>query len=82
MESKLAGIYTLHVCADTTILVAEMIRVSALLRLRLRHKPARKSTNVNVKKNNTLGFSPRDVRDVVYVARTIIISIRNADCVS
>ena len=37
---------------------------------------ARKSTYVNVKKNNTSGFSLRDIRDTIYIARTIIISIR------
>lgn len=43
---------------------------------------ARKSTNVNVKKNNTLGFSPEGRTWCgMYIARTIIISIRNANCV-
>jgi len=60
-------------CADTSSGNDSCICITASA---FATQAARKSTYVNVKKNNTSEFSPRDVRDTIYIVRTIIISIR------
>lgn len=74
LESKLA-VASCAPCADTGTRSGNDSRI-CITASAFATQAARKSTYVNVKKNNTSGFSPRDVRDTIYIARTIIISIR------